>query len=255
MPFNMPLKGNQAKSLEDVLASTSSLWKGRFCNRAQATISTGHKILDHRLPGEGWPRGAVTELITAHSGVGEFSLLFPALAATGRQGHWIILVDPPWVPYPATLHGHGLNLERLVLIRTQKHDESLWACEQALREIPESVVLSWPKDVRFATLRRLQLAAQSQRAIAFMFRPETTASAASPAALRLKLDSAADGMRIEVLKCRGHSPAEPLMLPQPYCRRQSTYERSSMVGSSAAAPGTGLSYPRSPGISRPSRHH
>lgn len=238
-----------------MLAGNSSLWKGRAPNRAQATVSTGHAALDRRLPGDGWPRGAVTELITAHPGLGEFSLLFPALAATGKQGRWVILVDPPWVPYPAALHGHGLCLERLLLINTKDSDESLWACEQALREIPEGVVLSWPENIRFATLRRLQLAAQSQRAIAFMFRPEIAASAASPAALRLRLNSANDGMHIEILKCRGHSPAEPLLLQQPHCRQRSIYERTSMAGSSVATPGTRLSYPRPPGGRRPARHH
>jgi cell division inhibitor SulA/protein ImuA len=243
------------QSLEAILTSTPCLWKGALSNRNQATIATGHTRLDSRLPGGGWPRGAVTELITSHPGVGEFSLLFPALATIGEQGRWLILIDPPWVPYPAALHGHGLCLERLLLIRTSGRDESLWACEQALRDIPEGIVLAWPEEIRFATLRRLQLAAQGQNAMAFVFRPETAAATASPAALRLKLNSSPGGMRIEILKCRGHNPAEAVLLHQPQYSQRNIYERTSMVGGTAAAPGAGLSSPRTSRTGRACRRH
>ena len=38
--------------------------------------------------------------------------------------------------------GQGLNLERLLLIRGDTPGESLWACEQALRSMPEGIVLA-----------------------------------------------------------------------------------------------------------------
>lgn len=257
-------------SLDEVLASTPCLWKGRQAGRGQAVLATGHARLDRHLPGGGWPRGAVTELIAAHPGLGEFSLLFPALAAAGREGRWLLLVDPPWIPYPAALHGHGLNLERLLLIRGGC-DQSLWACEQALRSMPEGIVLAWPGDVRFAALRRLQLAAESRGATAFLFRPDAAAAAASPVALRLKLDSAANALSIRILKCRGQRPDEPVLLPiplpialpialhGPHCGQAERHDRTLVAGDTAAATGTGLLYP---GPARPTsrqdhphRHH
>jgi cell division inhibitor SulA/protein ImuA len=248
------------KSLDALLASTSCLWKGRQPSHVQQAFPTGHTRLDKRLPGGGWPRGAVTELITAHAGLGEFSLLFPALAAAGEEGRWLLLIDPPWIPYPAALHGHGVRLDRLLLIRSPCQGESLWACEQALRSMPESVVLTWPETIRFAALRRLQLAAESQGAMAFLFRPRAAATEASPAALRLQLDSVADGMRVEVLKCRGPRPAEPLLLQHRHCSRREPHEHSSkppvhLVGDPLAATGPGLSYTRPERSDRPPRRH
>lgn len=209
--------------------------------------------------------GAITELFTARPGLGEFSLLFPALAAAGKQGHWLLLIDPPWIPYPATLHGHGLCLERLLLIRTRKQQESLWACEQALRSTPGSIVLAWPRRIRFPVLRRLQLAAESQSGMVFLFRPETTVTAASPAALRLRLENEVNASRIEILKCRGHAPAKPIFLrhPQDYgtsfhdhgSPTDITRARTFVAGDTAAAPGAGLPYARPARARQAHRHH
>jgi cell division inhibitor SulA/protein ImuA len=203
--------------LNKLLNSTPQLWKGRRANHSQRSLPTGHARLDARLPGQGWPLGAVTELISARPGLGEFSLLFPTLADIGKQGQWLVLVDPPWIPYPAALHGHGLRLERLLLVRTQSEKESLWACEQALRGSRGGAVLGWPERISFTCLRRLQLAASENGKLLFLFRPEQAADTASPAALRLKLEADRQrGTCINVLKCRGNRPLEPAWIPQPY---------------------------------------
>jgi hypothetical protein len=209
MPKNTPIN--------KLLKTTPQLWKGRRANHNQRSLPTGHSRLDARLPGKGWPLGAVTELICAKPGLGEFSLLFPALADMGEQGQWLVLVDPPWIPYPASLQGHGLRLERLLLVRTQNEEESLWACEQALRSNRGGAVLAWPGRISFTRLRRLQLAAEDNGKLVFLFRPEQAATAASPAALRLQLEAGErHGTRIKVLKCRGSRPVEPAWIPQPY---------------------------------------
>lgn len=204
-------------ALNALLNATPQLWKGRRPNHSQRSLRTGHARLDARLPGKGWPLGAITELISHKPGLGEFSLLFPALIEMGQRGQWLILVDPPWIPYPASLHGRGLPLERLLLIRTQSDKESLWACEQALRANRGGAVLAWPEQIRFARLRRLQLAAEENGKLAFLFRPEQAAQTGSPAALRLHLQAGKErGTSITVLKCRGSRPLEPIWIAQPY---------------------------------------
>jgi cell division inhibitor SulA/protein ImuA len=159
----------------------------------------------------------MTELISHKHGLGELSMLFPALADMGEQGRWIILVDPPWIPYPASLQGHGLLLKRLLLVHTHSEKESLWACEQALRSGRGGAVLAWPKQISFARLRRLQLAAESSSKLAFLFRPESALQQPSPAALRLQLEPA-DPCRIQVnvIKCRGGRASEPVWISQPF---------------------------------------
>jgi cell division inhibitor SulA len=202
-------------AIEKLLGSTPQLWRGRQASRSQRALPTGHAKLDACLPGNGWPLGAVTELISRKPGLGELRLLFPALVDTGKQGQWVILVDPPWIPYPAALKGHGLLLERLLVVRGGK--DSLWACEQALRSGRGGAVLAWPEQVSFARLRRLQIATENSAKLAFLFRPDSALRESSPAALRLWLEPGDHyGTRINILKCRGSRTPEPVWIPQPF---------------------------------------
>lgn len=207
---------SQKPAIDKLLDSTPNLWKGRQPNHSQPTLPSGHARLDARLPGQGWPLGAVSELIPEKPGLGELSLLLPALANIGEQGQWVVLVDPPWIPYPASLSGRDLLLERLLLVRTSGEKESLWACEQALRSGRGGAVLAWPQRISFARLRRLQLAAEANAKLAFLFRPQSALQESSPAALRLQLEAAERyGTQVTVIKCRGKRPPEPVWIPQP----------------------------------------
>ncbi|MBT8046943.1 MAG: translesion DNA synthesis-associated protein ImuA [Xanthomonadales bacterium] len=204
-------------SVNQLLDSTPLLWKGRQPGYGQRALASGHSKLDAQLPGRGWPLGAMTELICRNPGLGEFRLLFRVLADIGEQGQWVILVDPPWIPYPATLQGHGLLLERLLLVRTRGGRESLWACEQALRNGRGGAVLAWPEQASFTRLRRLQVAAESSAKLAFLFRPEAAGRESSPAALRLQLEpDDRRGTLVRILKCRGNRPSEPIRIPQSF---------------------------------------
>lgn len=235
-----------------LLETTPRLWKGRQFSRGQPTVPTGHARLDARLPGRGWPLGAVSELISAAPGVGEFSLLFPALAGLGARQHWVVLVDPPWVPYPPALQAHGLSLERLMLVRTRDEKESLWACEQALCSGRGGAVLAWPRRVSFARLRRLQLAAESHARLAFLFRPETALGESSPAALRLHLAPGEEhGLSVRVVKCRGDRPAGPAWIARPFSASAKAQDQTlphDLARSPFSAPGAG---PVHPGPGRP----
>jgi len=194
------------------------LWRGKQSAHHVATLASGHAALDAALPGHGWPLGAVTELIHATTGCGELSLLLPALAqlsqAGKRQGKQrVIMVDPPWIPYPPALHSRGLALDNLLVIRTQNRKESLWACEQVLRGMSGGAMLAWPEHLSFSELRRLQLAAESDRKAVFLFRNSNAASTSSPAVLRLQLAADDGSLQIRVLKCRGQRPTAVIRIP------------------------------------------
>jgi hypothetical protein len=62
--------------------------------------------------------------------------------------------------------------------------------------------LSWLHQVDDRALRRLQVAADTGRALAFAFRDRKHLSSASPAALRLEVESLPQP-RVWVRKCRG----------------------------------------------------
>lgn len=244
--------------INKLIDRSPELWKGRRPNHSQRTLPTGRTRLDACLPGGGWPLGAVTELISCKPGLGEFSLLLPALAKIGAQGQWVVLVDPPWVPYPAALHGQKLPLERLLLVRTRGAGETLWACEQALRCGHGGAVLAWPDRIDFARLRRLQLAAREHGKLNFLFRPQQAREESSPAALRLHLEpDGRHGTRVSVIKCRGSQPPEPVWIPRPFStygkHAQHTEQHEGINGKHAqpmlaghppSAPRPGPVYPR-----------
>lgn len=188
------------------------LWRGTQVTHRIDTQTTGHAALDKALPGNGWPTGAVTELVNDTDGCGEISLLLPVLARLSQKGHWLTMIDPPWIPYPSALHGHGLALEKLLLIHTQNRSESLWACEQVVRGISGGAMLAWPDRLSFAELRRLQLAAESTRKTVFLFRNQKAASDSSPAALRLQLTPDDGDLQVRVLKCRGQRPVSDIRI-------------------------------------------
>jgi cell division inhibitor SulA len=197
------------------LSAHPLLWRGKQTAHHIQTQASGHAALDAALPGHGWPLGAVTELIHTTAGHGELSLLLPALARLSQDAQRIIMVDPPWIPYPPALFGHGLALENLLLIRTQNRNESLWACEQVLRGIPGGAMLAWPESLSFSELRRLQLAAESGQKAVFLFRHMQAANDSSPATLRLQLSSDDDDLQIRVLKCRGQRPTSVIRIRSP----------------------------------------
>jgi hypothetical protein len=164
---------------------------------------TGFAALDALLPGGGWPLGAVTELMPESAGIGELSLVMPALAYLTRADRYLAWIAPPYLPYPSALARQGVQLERLLIVQVRDEAEALWAAEQALRCPSFGAVLAWPAAIDERRVRRLQLAAEAGGSCALLYRPESAAQLPSPAALRLKLKAAGRGTRVEIHKARG----------------------------------------------------
>jgi hypothetical protein len=191
------------------LPSTTLAQLARLCHNgglnrgARAAFPSGFAELDANLPGGGWPSGAIAELMSDAIGIGELGLLMPALSSLARAGRYIAWIAPPYLPYAPALAQRGLPLERVLLIRTRSLQESLWATEQALRCPALGAVLSWPAYIVDKNIRRLQLAAEAGGGLGFLYRPPEAARESSPAALRLRLHAASDGLVIEIQKSRG----------------------------------------------------
>ncbi|MCC5858140.1 MAG: translesion DNA synthesis-associated protein ImuA [Ectothiorhodospiraceae bacterium] len=170
-------------------------------------IPSGFAELDAALPGGGWPDSALTELLHAPHGIGELRLFMPALARLSRSGRWIALIAPPHIPYAPALAAQGVDLSRILLVHPRRHQDTLWAAEQALRSGTCAAVLAWPGSGTPARqFRRLQLAAEAGRSWGILFRGHDCTQEASPSALRVVLhaETPEDGnARLELLKCRG----------------------------------------------------
>lgn len=199
------------------LLGRSDIWRGgeQFVHEPASGLSTGHPALDARLDG-GWPRGALTELLVPEPGMGEIELVLPALGELSRTGQWLAWVDPPFLPYAPALARAGIDLSRLLLVRTASPKEHLWALEQALRSGVCGAVLGWPEQPDMRALRRLQLAAEAGGGLALMFRPLEAAGQASAAALRLRLEAGPCNLQVHILKRRGGWATGPVVCERPH---------------------------------------
>lgn len=195
----MPKKA-QHNLLEEGLGQ-GLVWRGREGRPGapDRIEPSGWPVLDECIGG-GWPKGALSELLSRHH-LG-LSLLLPLLARLSREARWLGWVAPPHLPFAPGLIRAGVVLEHLVLVRQVDAQERLWAAEQLLKSGRCSAVLLWPQALQDVQIRRLQLAAEQGDCMGVLFRPLRAASQASPAALRLRLLPSPLGLDVEVLKRR-----------------------------------------------------
>ena len=179
-----------------------AIWRGSSVARTE-TLSTGFSALDERLPGRGWPRSGLIEILVSRFGVGELTLLLPALAALTRlpMARWCVWVAPPLEPFAPSLAAQGVVLERVLVVRST--DEAPWAFEQSLGSGACDIVMAWMKKPRAKEIRRLQLAAERGRTLGVLFRPLQAARQSSHAVVRMAIEPATRGIRLTVLKSRG----------------------------------------------------
>jgi hypothetical protein len=203
-----------------------AIWRGRSAARRE-TLPTGFDALDERLPGRGWPRTGLIEVLVPRFGIGELCLLLPALGSLtrGAAARWCVWVSPPANPFAPALEAHGLQLDRLLVVRAPA-PSSIWACEQTLGSGACDAVLHWSMSQQAMdshhqprrpsvgaangtrhretkALRRLQLAAERGRTLGVLFRPAHMAEESSPAILRLLLGPSQQGVLVTLLKSRG----------------------------------------------------
>ncbi len=61
-----------------------------------------------------------------------------------KAGERIVLVAPPYTPYPHAWQNAGVDLRLLSVIQADERD-ALWAVEQCLRSGSCGAVLCWPR--------------------------------------------------------------------------------------------------------------
>lgn len=218
--------------LAEVLARPD-VWRGdRLAAAPVPALPSGFATLDAELPSGGWPRGALTELLADGAGIGELELLMPALRTAQAQGGRVLLAGAPYPLHAPAWATAGLDLSHLVIVAPDAESDALWAMEQALASGAPTAVLGWTKAADMRAVRRLQVAAATGGAAAFLFRPMQTASVASAAPLRLALAAAPAGrLAVSILKRRGPPLAAPLHLDLP---RPVRHHESALAGARPA---------------------
>ena len=199
------------------LAKLPGVWRGGELEKVvHAVHATGHAALDAQLPGGGWPTGTLSEVLHDGVGIGEVSFLAGTLAQTCDGDRMIAWINAPYLPYAPALAQRGIPLERCVVVRPKNREDALWAAEQSLKSGACGAVLLWIAEGRrqddYAWLRRLQMASESGRCMAVLFRPSSAEKLSTPAHLRVALSREAGLLQVRIPKRRGPPLDTPISL-------------------------------------------
>ncbi len=198
-----------------------ALWQARQSGTDQhvASVPSGYPALDDCLHWGGWPCRGSTEILAGQTGIGELSVLLPALSELmqARPCSRLALICPPCFPYAPALAASGLDLQRVLLVQPRQLADILWVSEQLLRSRHFVAVLNWLDDskLRYAQLRKLQLAAQEGQAWSVSYRPAACSEQASPARLRISLQAQDSTLNVHILKQQGGWAGQTLALSRP----------------------------------------
>jgi len=207
---------NTAPALNELLARPDVWRGGQLAGAEIPSLSSGFPVLDEELPGHGWPRGNLTEILVDGVGLGECSLLLPALAASAKtreENAWALLVAPPYGFNGPAWSAAGVDPARLVIVSSPRQRDALWATEQALSSGAFGIVLCWARHADAPVTRRLQVALAGSKTLAFLFRPLRARTESSAASLRLMLSAGPHGtLGVDLLKRRGPPCSRTLYL-------------------------------------------
>jgi protein ImuA len=191
-------------TLEQLLRR-GDVWRGQSgCLTPQATLGTGHAVLNQSLLNQGWPLATLIEVCQPSiCGYSEWLLLAPAL----RQLHagYIILLNPPAIPFAAGLIQMGLDLDRLLIVQTQNKAEFLASFVELARADICAALLAWqPKQhLNYTELRKCLLATADGCGLHLLFRPADMQRQSSPAALRILTQLNAQTLQVNIFKQKG----------------------------------------------------
>lgn len=188
----------------DELLRHPSLWRGRGA-AVDAGLPTGFAALDAALPGGGWPRTGLIEVL-ASPGQGELTLWLPLLRQLTQQPttRCCAFIAPPFEPFAPAWRAAGVEVERLLVVRDS---DPLWALEQGLLSGVCAVGFGWlESSASLVALRRLALAAGRGAALGVLIRSPRVAAEPTAAVLRLALTRTDNGLAVQLLKGRGLTP-------------------------------------------------
>lgn len=215
-----PAPGN-ADILKDLRARIRAL-DGGFGDPALRPVTpTGIDPLDRALPGGGIPRGALTEVVSTAEGSGALELVCAIafrhqriLAERTGTPPPVALIDAAGDLYPPALLPRAASAGAVLLFRPGTPADCLWTFEQTLR-VPAlaAIVLTdfpaHPGASLPAEARRLQLAAETGGALAFLLRRSAGGARSGPeAAVRLAVTPCPTQerprrFRVDLVRARG----------------------------------------------------
>ena len=200
----------------------TNMWRGDQLAPSTPGMSSGFRALDRELPGNGWPRSTLIELLVRDLGIGELRFLAPTLRTLTQSGKHVVLLAPPHIPYAPAFQAMGIDHRKILLVQAKRPVDRLWAVEQSLKSDQFGALFTWldteehDRLVRPELIRRLQLAASRTQGLVFAFRPFAAQEHASPAPLRiLLLPRRYPEIAAQIIKRRGPFMSSPIDIAIP----------------------------------------
>lgn len=151
--------------------------------------------IDDHLPGGGLIKGALHEVFAADAGIATaFCALLAGRLVKDSEKASILWCERPWTLDAGALYGpallqFGIDPMRLILVRTRRDSDALWAMEEGLRCSQIAAVVGELGDISLTASRRLQLAAEETGVTAMLLRSKENTPAPSAATTRWRLDA------------------------------------------------------------------
>jgi cell division inhibitor SulA len=193
------------------------IWSADQVKNVVETIDSGYPELNQNLNG-GLPRQGVIEVQTIN-GIGELRLFLPYLLnllqaelAQHQQSRQIVFIAPPAQVNALMLLQASIPLENLLIISSQKPEESLWAAEQCLKSGCCFAVLLWQQFLAVHQVKRLKQAAVTGNAVQIIFRSPHSVNLALPVSLSVALEAKPIGIKVSVKKQLGGWPCKPFVV-------------------------------------------
>ncbi len=195
-------------ALEQLLRR-GDVWRGH--SRAfvqQEVLSSGFASCNKILLNGGWPKSNLIECCSQHNCfTGEWLLFKPVLNLLFEKhaDGYLILLNPPAIPFASALIQQGIPLNRLMIVESKSKQDFIACLIEFTRSSHCLSLLSWqtPFNLNYSELRKCQLACADGSALYVLFRPHHTQTQSSPAPLRVSLGFSDTQLRISVIKQRG----------------------------------------------------
>ncbi len=200
------------------LANLPGVWRADVGATPPGAVPSGHPTLDALLPGGGWPRGGLVELLSSHPGLQEAALLAPfwatqAQAQPAGRLAWVLAHHSPSRVHAPGLARLGVSPAQLWCLQPSTESDAAWAVEQMLRSTGVWGIWWITRHAQVQQLRRLQWAAQSRGIPVFVSRHLASRQDPSPAPLRLHLQAGPEQtLQVRILKRQGPVYERPLVL-------------------------------------------
>lgn len=198
----------------DQLLRRGDVWRGHSAAfNHKSTLATGHSALDPLLLSNGWPLKSLIEAALPLGKKAPSSSLVPAAcwfllspslrALLAKSEGYVLLLNPPAIPFAQGLIQQGIPLNRLLIVNTENKQDFVAAFTELSQAAYCHAVIAWqPKQpLSYTELRKCQLACDNGQALNILFRNSLLQS--SPAPLRLALDLQQQTLNVHIAKQRG----------------------------------------------------